>query len=147
MGFQPSLSGPRLRSVSTQTCSGSKCSAQTSMKRPCGNVSQQPMHRTKRCADRRPYNWCLLIIDLQLLQEFGLDFHFVLDEVLVPNPSKLEPAPSITVQAASETTTPRAESPLPTPTPRRQRNLPPGYPAPPPRSRDRPLSIIQVGKF
>ncbi|KAL5519398.1 EXO84 [Sanghuangporus vaninii] len=83
----------------------------------------------------------------KLLQEFGLDFHFLLDELLVANPSKPDVAPTITVQEANETERRRAENHLPTPTPRRQRAVPPGYPAPPPRSRDRPLSIIQDGRF
>ncbi|EJC98814.1 uncharacterized protein FOMMEDRAFT_23599 [Fomitiporia mediterranea MF3/22] len=74
----------------------------------------------------------------KLLHEFGLDFHFLLDELLVPNPSKeaspLDINPSISVQEPSESR------------PSRVARVP-ASPAPPPRSRDRPLSVLYDNKF
>ncbi|KAH8119727.1 hypothetical protein DFH11DRAFT_1556163 [Phellopilus nigrolimitatus] len=93
----------------------------------------------------------------KLLHEFGLDFHFLLDELLVPNASKpsdsvqpmISPPPS---REPSESQLPEALLPFPrtVATPRPQRTArAPASPAPPPRSRDRPPSILRdvSGRF
>jgi hypothetical protein len=68
-------------------------------------------NQSRKVRDRLPLNYARLTLDPQLLQEFGLDFRFILDALLVPSPLEDVPPPAPVLAPAPRTTLPPSTAP------------------------------------
>ena len=145
--LQDSLLGQTTKSINSRICSGNRFSALMLMSKRQRNVRRSPKLKAKEYVPifqgGRDYFLRFPTCFAQILEDHGLDFHFLFNDLLVPSseaPRNTHAKSPISVtttekvlRSSIHSLTPRAD--LNTPRPTRS-------PAPPPRSRNRPPSMM-----